>query len=59
MGLTTYILQGSGRISNAAMERHVLAEYAKYNMRRLKAPEQVDNDDYIINDLNEAVKIKK
>ena len=41
------------------MERHVLAEYAKYNMRRLKAPEQVDNDDYIINDLNEAVKIKK
>jgi len=53
------ILQGSGKISNADMERRVLAEYVKYNTRRLKAPEQVDNDDNIIDDLNEAAKIKK
>jgi hypothetical protein len=29
------ILQGKGTISGAEMERHVLAEYAKYNTRRL------------------------
>jgi len=53
------ILQGSGKISNTEMERRALAEYAKYNARRLKAPEQIDDDDAIVDDLNEAVKEKK
>ena len=53
------ILQGSGKVSNADMERLVLAEYAKFHTRRLKAPEQIDDDDTIIDDLNEAAKSSK
>ena len=50
------ILQGSGKISNADMERLVLAEYTKFHARRLKAPEQIDDDGTIIDDLNESAK---
>jgi hypothetical protein len=53
------ILRGSGKISNADMERRALAEYAKFNTRRLKSPEQAGDDDTIIDDLNEATKSKK
>ena len=53
------ILQGSGKISNTDMERLALAEYAKFHTRRLKAPEQTDNDDSIVDDLNDAAKSKK
>ena len=53
------ILHGSGKVSNADMESLALAEYAKFNTRRLKSPEQTDNDDAIIDDLNEVSKLKK
>jgi len=53
------ILQGRGKISNAEMERLALAEYAKYNTRRLKAPNQTDEDDFSFDDLNEAAKTKE
>jgi hypothetical protein len=53
------ILQGSGKVSNMEMERRALAEYAKYNTRRLKAPEQADDGDSIIDSLNEAAKAKR
>ena len=53
------ILHGSGKVSKEDMERLALAEYAKFNTRRLKAPEQADDDDSIIDDLNEAAKAKK
>ena len=53
------ILHGSGKVSKEDMERLALAEYAKFNTRRLKSPEQADDDDAIIDDLNEAAKSKK
>jgi len=53
------ILHGSGKVSKEDMERLALAEYAKFNTRRLKSPEQADDDDTIIDDLNEAAKSKK
>jgi len=53
------ILQGSGKISNTEMERRALAEYAKFNTRRLKSPEQADENDTTIDDLNKATKSKK
>jgi len=54
------ILHGSGKISNADMERRALAEYAKYNTRRLKAPmETPENDSGNVDDLSNAVKTKK
>jgi len=53
------ILQGSGKVSNAEMERRALAEYAKYNMRRLKTPEPEDNNGSTVDDLIEATKAKK
>ena len=53
------ILQGAGKISNAKMEQLALAEYAKYNTRRLKSPEQSDDGNLIVDDLNEAAKHQK
>jgi hypothetical protein len=53
------ILHGSGKVSKEDMERRVLAEYAKFNTRRLKSPEQMGDDDAIIDDFNEATKIQK
>ena len=53
------ILHGKGRISNEDMERRALAEYAKFNTRRLKSPKQANGDDDIIDDLNDAAKAKK
>ncbi|MDR1656906.1 MAG: virulence RhuM family protein [Deltaproteobacteria bacterium] len=53
------ILHGSGKVSNADMERRALAEYAKFNTRRLKSPEQASDDNAVIDDLNETVKSKK
>jgi hypothetical protein len=37
------ILRGSGKVSNVEMERLALAEYAKFNARRLKRPD-MDSD---------------
>jgi hypothetical protein len=53
------ILHGSGKISNADMERRALAEYTKFNTRRLRTPEQTNDDNSVIDDLNEAAKTKK
>lgn len=53
------ILQGSGKVSHAEMERRALAEYAKFNTRRLKSPEQTDDDGTIIDDLNKSAKSQK
>ena len=53
------VLHGSGKISKEAMEQRAFAEYAKFNTRRLKSPEQSGDDDTIIDDLNEAAKSKK
>ena len=50
------ILQGSGKVSNVDMERLVLVEYAKFHTRRLKAPELIEDDNTVIDDLNEAAK---
>jgi len=48
------ILQGNGKVASADMERIALAEYAKFNTRRLKEPEQINDDDFIVDDLNKA-----
>jgi len=40
------ILSGSGKISKADMEKRVLAEYAKFNTRRLKTQATFDFDEY-------------
>ena len=53
------ILQGSSKVSNAKMEKLVLAEYAKFHTRRLKAPEHIDGDGSIVDDLNESAKPSK
>jgi hypothetical protein len=53
------ILQGSGKISNDDMERLALAEYAKYNLRRLRMPEEIPEEEaVIVDELNEASKLK-
>lgn len=41
-----------------AQERRILAEYAKFNTRRLKAPETPDDDGYGIDGLNDVIKEK-
>jgi hypothetical protein len=38
------ILQGSGSVSNSEMERLALAQYAKYNARRLKVFDAISED---------------
>lgn len=54
------ILQGHGKVSNADMERHVLAEYAKFNTRRLKSPDEtLDTELSDIDELNETAKTGK
>ena len=54
------ILQGSGKVSNAEMERRALAEYAKYNTRLLKTPTEVPEEDVgDVDELNDAAKSKK
>lgn len=53
------ILQGSGKVSHAEMERRALAEYVKFNTRRLKSPGQTDDDGTIIDDLNKSAKSQK
>ena len=53
------ILQGHGKITNTKMERLALEEYAKFHTRRLKSPEQIDDDDSIIDDLSKATKSEK
>ena len=53
------ILHGSGKVSKEDMERLALSEYAKFNTRRLKSPEQSGDYNAIIDDLNEAAKSKK
>jgi hypothetical protein len=54
------ILRGSGKVSNIDMERRALAEYAKFNTRRLKAlmetPEDEAND---VDELNNVAKSKE
>ena len=52
------ILTGNGKVSNAEMERLALTEYTKYHARRLKIPENIDEYDSLIEDLNEKSKIK-
>jgi hypothetical protein len=49
------ILQGHGSISHAEMEQIAFTEYAKYNLRRLKTPEERDCDSSAIDDLNVVV----
>ena len=39
------ILHGPGKVSNTEMEKVALAEYAKFNTRRLKAPELMADDE--------------
>ena len=51
------ILQGSGKISNIDMERRALAEYAKFNTRRLKAPMETSEDE--VNDVDELRNVAK
>jgi hypothetical protein len=53
------ILEGHGKVTNTKMERFALEEYAKFNTRRLKAPEQNDADDFVIDDLNDVAKRPK
>ena len=53
------ILHGSGSVSHAEMEQRALAEYAKYNTRRLKMPMQTEDNDLIIDDLSDTVKSRK
>jgi hypothetical protein len=53
------ILHGNGKVSNADMERRALAEYTKFNTRRLRTPEQTKDGNSVIDDLNEAAKTKK
>ncbi|GHU91807.1 DNA-binding protein [Clostridia bacterium] len=50
------ILQGSGRVSNAQMERLALAEYTKYNARRLNAPPDDSLSDVDIPDVSDERK---
>ena len=45
------ILHGSGKVSNIEMERLALAEYTKFNTRRLKMPEEISEAD--TSDINE------
>jgi hypothetical protein len=53
------ILQGRGKVSSTEMSRRALAEYAKYNTRRLKAPEEyADDKAYDIDDLNKHANCK-
>jgi len=54
------ILHGFGKVSNTEMERLALAEYAKFNTRRLKMPNEPHFDDTAgIDELNQASKVKK
>jgi hypothetical protein len=54
------ILQGKGKVSNPEMERFAIAEYAKYNMRRLKAPVQSASENTEeIDDLRNVAKPQK
>ncbi|MCL1820892.1 MAG: virulence RhuM family protein [Oscillospiraceae bacterium] len=54
------ILHGSGKVSNADMERRALAEYVKFNTRRLKTPTEMSEDEISdVDELNEAMKSKK
>jgi hypothetical protein len=51
------ILQGSGSVSNAEMERRALAEYAKYNTCRLKTSDAVfDDDNESVDELKQTLK---
>jgi len=50
------ILHGSGKVSNADMERRVLAEYAKFNTRRLKSPPDLSEEDVsVVDELSNTV----
>jgi hypothetical protein len=51
------ILRGSGKVSNIDMERRALAEYAKFNTRRLKAPIETPEDE--ANDVDELNNVAK
>jgi hypothetical protein len=51
------ILQSSGKISNENMERLALAEYAKFNSRRLKAPSDMIDDG--VTDVDELENVSK
>jgi hypothetical protein len=53
------ILQGNGKVSNAKMGWLALAEYAKFHTRRLKSPEQTDDDISVVDDLCDAAKSQK
>lgn len=53
------ILQGHGKITNTKMERLALKEYAKFHTRRLKSPEQAEDEVSVIDDLNDAAKRSK
>ena len=54
------ILQGRGKVSNTDMERRALAEYAKFNTRRLKAPMETPEDEPDdVDELNNTIKTKK
>jgi len=45
-------------VSSADMEKLAIAEYSKFHTRRLNAPEQIETDDSIIDDLNDVTKSK-
>jgi hypothetical protein len=54
------LLQDNGKMSNAVMEQHAIAEYAKFNTRRLKMPEISPDDKMdIVDELNQTAKQKK
>ena len=54
------ILSGSGKVSNTDMEKLALAEYANFNTRRLKMPNESHFDDTAdIDELNQASRAKK
>jgi hypothetical protein len=53
------ILHGNGKVSNSDMEQLAIAEYAKFNTRRLKLPESAGDDYFTIDDLNEATNMKQ
>jgi hypothetical protein len=53
------ILHDSGKVSKEDMERRAFAEYAKFNIRRLKSPgEMPDDEPGDVDELNNATKTK-
>jgi hypothetical protein len=52
------ILSGLGKVSKADMERRVLAEYVKFNTRRLKTQATLELDEFdemdMLNSANKA-----